>query len=101
MLVRTYALALSAQGRNGLSDTVNQLLQKSNTQRQVRESRTDLKESLGMKKIEITCNKQSQFILIGDVMWKAFQTTKPLMVIWLTYAGTWHFPISPLSLSCS
>lgn len=42
MLVRTYALGLSAQGRNGLHDTVNQLLQKSNIQRQVRESGADL-----------------------------------------------------------
>lgn len=79
MLVRTYALGLSAQGRNGLHDTVKQLVQKSNIQRQVREARADLQESLSMNKVEITCNEQSLLILTGDVMWKAFQTTKPLV----------------------
>lgn len=104
MLVRTYALGLSAQGRNGLHDTVKQLVQKSNIQRQVREARADLQESLSMNKVEITCNKQSLLILTGDVMWKAFQTTRPgcrpLMVAGLCrcLALSYFSPITVLQL---
>lgn len=53
-----------------------------------------------MNEMEITCNKQSLLILTGDVMGKAFQTTKPLMVAGLRrcLALPYFSPITVLQL---